>query len=339
MPPKTKKRKCELCSQEIKASEDALQCTGPCKAHVHRYCAAVTENHYKEIVNSKAPFMCLFCTQKTHSEEITSLRSEVDSLKLALAQVQQQLSSTQRDTALPTPTLSSDQSHVHVSETKSSYASALNVNRNAPPRRSTVQSVTGRHIDRKFNIVVYGLQECPNGSPRHVRISKDMDSVCGAIQSLCPNLSDQSICDCSRLGKYSETRSRPVLVKLARSCDVSLILSSRHKLSGQSSSQSQKIYIKPFMSASEKLTESALLKERRALINSGVDRQSIKIRGNFLYVNNSKYGTASESIFTACNPTVSITSTPEASSDQSVPPTDDLSNQHIPSPNSVQPQT
>ena len=199
--------------------------------------------------------------------------------------------------------------------------------------------MTGRHIDRKFNIVVYGLQECPNGSPRHVRISKDMDSVCGAIQSLCPNLSDQSICDCSRLGKYSETRSRPVLVKLARSCDVSLILLSRHKLSGQSSSQSQKIYIKPFMSASEKLTESALLKERRALINSGVDRQSIKIRGNFLYVNNCKYGTASESIFTACNPTVSITSTPEASSDQSVPPTDDLSNQHIPSPNSVQPQT
>ena len=62
--------------------------------------------------------------------------------------------------------------------------------------------------------------------------------------------------------------------------------------------------MKPFMSASEKLTESALLKERRALINSGVDRQSIKIRGNFLYVNNSKYGTASESIFTACNPSV-----------------------------------
>ena len=115
-----------------------------------------------------------------------------------------------------------------------------------------------------------------------------MDSVCGAIQSLCPNLSDQSICDCSRLGKYSVTRSRPVLVKLARSCDVSLILSSRHKLSSQSSSQSQNIYIKQFMSALEKLTEAAFLKERRALINSGVDRQSIKIRGNFLYVNNSK---------------------------------------------------
>ena len=175
--------------------------------------------------------MCLFCTQKTHSEEITTLRSEVDSLKLALAQVQQQLSSTQRDSALPTPTLSSDQSHVHVNETKSSYATALNANRNASPRRSTVQSVTGRHIDRKFNIVVYGLQECPNGSPRHVRISKDMDSVYGAIQSLCPNLSDQSICDCSRLGKYSVTRSRP---ELARSCDVSLILSSRDKLSCKS---------------------------------------------------------------------------------------------------------
>ena len=46
------------------------------------------------------------------------------------------------------------------------------------------------------------------------------------------------------------------------------------------------------MSESEEIIESTLLKERRALIDSGTDRNSIKIRGNSLYVNKAKYGTS-----------------------------------------------
>ena len=51
------------------------------------------------------------------------------------------------------------------------------------------------------------------------------------------------------------------------------------------------------MSESERIIESTLLKERRALIDSGTDRNSVKICGNSLYVSNAKYGTANGSNF------------------------------------------
>ena len=52
------------------------------------------------------------------------------------------------------------------------------------------------------------------------------------------------------------------------------------------------------MTKTERLTESTLLKERRALIESRTDMRDIKIRGNPLYVNNKKFGTANELNFT-----------------------------------------
>ena len=42
-------------------------------------------------------------------------------------------------------------------------------------------------------------------------------------QPLCPELTEQSIRDCSRLGKYTSDRIRPLLIQLFRSCDASSI--------------------------------------------------------------------------------------------------------------------
>ena len=124
---------------------------------------------------------------------------------------------------------------------------------------------------------MYGLSECPKGSPRHERISYDANLACKIIKSICPDISDYAICDCSRIGPYSEPRTRPLIVKFARSYDVAIVLSNRHRIP---KSEHPNVYIKPFMSIAERKTESALLKERRALIDSGVERRLIKIRGN-----------------------------------------------------------
>ena len=113
-----------------------------------------------------------------------------------------------------------------------------------------------------------------------------------------PELTEQSICDCTRLGKYSEEQTRPILVKLSCACDVHTILSNRHKLADTESS----ISIKPFMTKSERIAQSTLLKERRALIITGTDKSQIKIRGNTLYVNKAKYGTAKDSVFSRFQP-------------------------------------
>ena len=94
----------------------------------------------------------------------------------------------------------------------------------------------------------------------------------------------------------SNDRHRPVLVKLTRSCDVSNILANRGKLSNLPG-----ISIKPLMSPKERNTESILLRERYIVINSGTSRSVIKIRRNALYINNTKYGSVTDSIFTLCS--------------------------------------
>ena len=160
---------------------------------------------------------------------------------------------------------------------------------------------------------MYGINESPKGTRIHSRVSNDVKQVSTTIQSICPDVSEQSICDCIRLGKYSSERTRPVLVKLSRACDVHSILSSRHKLAH---SESNNVSIKPFMTKSERETESTLLKERRALITSGVDKSEIKIRGNTLYVNKTKFGTVKDSVFSRHEPAqpVEEQTTPDPSS-------------------------
>ena len=70
---------------------------------------------------------------------------------------------------------------------------------------------------------MYGLSECLKGSPRHERISYDTDLACKIIKSICPDIGDYAICDCSRIGPYSEARTRPLIVKFARSYDVATV--------------------------------------------------------------------------------------------------------------------
>ena len=155
----------------------------------------------------------------------------------------------------------------------------------AASRSKGISNLKDSESDRKL-LVIYGLDECTEGTPRHVRISTDVDSVTKTIQSVCPDISCQSICGCTRLGWYSNDRHRPVLVKLTRSCDVSNILANRGKLSNLLG-----ISIKPLMSHKERNTESILLRERYILINSGTSKSDIKIRRNALYINNTKYTT------------------------------------------------
>ena len=86
------------------------------------------------------------------------------------------------------------------------------------------------HVDKRFNIVIYGLNKCPKGSPRHIRITKDTEPACRAIKSICPDMSDFAVCDCLRIGRYSGESTRPLVVKFTRSCDVATVCAYRHKI-------------------------------------------------------------------------------------------------------------
>ena len=64
--------------------------------------------------------------------------------------------------------------------------------------------------------LLHGIAECPTGTPRPTRATRDLDSVVSAINELDSTLSSQSVRDCFRLGKFKREshRPRPIMVKM-----------------------------------------------------------------------------------------------------------------------------
>ena len=154
-----------------------------------------------------------------------------------------------------------------------------------PVQTATTNSHYNLQHDRKFNIVMYGIDECEKGAPRNERSGRDLSSVIETITKVNANVSPLSIRDLHRLGKYQEQsrRPRPILIKFNRAIDVSILLS-------QTSTLPSGIRIKPDMNPEERQIESLLLKERWSLIQKDINRKVIKIRGNRIFVNNKLHG-------------------------------------------------
>ena len=153
--------------------------------------------------------------------------------------------------------------------------------------------------DKKFNLVIFGVDECPEGTSRSERANSDLSQVSQILSSTDESFQSHSISDSFRLGKFSidRRRPRPILVKLLRSSDVSSILSKRRSLTLPYS-------IKPDLSLEERKRESALLKERWSLIQSGIERKFIRIHNLSIFVNNKLHGRLdlSSNQFHCCSP-------------------------------------
>ena len=85
---------------------------------------------------------------------------------------------------------------------------------------------------RRFNLVIFGVDECPKNTPRLARISQDETSVTECFKKLVPSFLQESIRDCFRLGRYSENsaKPRPILISLTKTSEVELILSKRFSI-------------------------------------------------------------------------------------------------------------
>ena len=153
-------------------------------------------------------------------------------------------------------------------------------------------SLPDNSVDRKFNLVIYGVKENPTGTQRRARIKADIEKCVQILKQADDDISIQSMRDCLRLGKFdsSKTRPRPLLVKLSRILDVDNILYNRSKIA-------EGILVKPDMNREERHRESILLKERWSLMNTGTDKKHIKIRGTKLFVKDRLYGEITDSVF------------------------------------------
>ena len=277
---------CSICDETIKEpsgkaqGEDSIFCDGQCKAWLHRRCAGLSIARFQAVSDSKDPFYCPACRLQSNETEIASLKADIGILAKQLAEIQSRLEPAPPNCKASTPS----------AEVTNQPQSLASCNQTTPTQKSDTSKPTQRSSfepNRKYHVVIYGLKEHPQGTPPYKRLSEDCSSAHAILSTLHSTVTDQSICDCSRLGKFTPNINRPLLVKLARSNDVASILANRKKLVD---SRHDQISIKPFMSPDERRTESLLLKERRSLITSGTNSKQIRIRNNRIYVRNILHG-------------------------------------------------
>lgn len=300
---------CFVCDDKIKESngkskgQPALFCEGLHKRWAHAGCVDVSNELYHLLNECDSPWLCPQCVRYA----ITSI-SDIANLKAEFSQLSKQNSSLQNETNALVLKVTSLESRLN--ELSQSSADALNLGdtvstppihasggMNSPPisvvpqAQVKPQSPPYNSIprkERKFNLVVFGVDECPKGTSRSKRLESDEQVITTHIKGSVPSFTSLSIRDCYRLGRYSESssRPRPVLISLDRVSLVQQILSKRLSLSTNT------IRIKPDLSPEERHIASIVLSERKSLIESGsvVDKTSIKIRGPRLFIGRRLHG-------------------------------------------------
>ena len=104
----------------------------------------------------------------------------------------------------------------------------------APHKLHLASHQSALPVDRKFNIVIYGLRESPANTNRYNHMQHDLDCLIMMFSELkLNNITYGSIKDFYRLGKHYLNKDRPrlILVKFLRAFDASLVLSSKKVLS------------------------------------------------------------------------------------------------------------
>ena len=224
----------------------------------------MTRPAFERLGELDTPFLCSYCMLVSQNEEISRLANIIEGLNSSIITLTETI-----------------QSHVTKSSAPAQLANA-ETNATATNKTNTHENL---QQDRKFNVVLYGIDECPKGTPRHERSGLDLSNIAKIITKVDENVNPLSIHDLHRLGKYQEQPRypRPILIRFNRAIDVSLLLSKADSLPSG-------LRIKPDMTRDERLTESILLKERWALIQKETDCKTIKIRGNKIFVNNKLHG-------------------------------------------------
>ena len=293
---------CPVCDAVIvedtdnETDDDAVFCEGICQAWIHRKCVSMSKVVYEKVGKSDDPYICPNCIIIKQSQEITELKIIVKDLTNKIDQLSMPPSSQPM-----TDATSHQPAAAQVVQTESFATPVTNKQVTdkpiVPPKPPPI-------TDRKYNVVLYGINESPADTPRSDQFKHDQDNMLTVLSDIDPSLTSASVKDFFRLGKYKRaaTHPRPILVKFLRAFEASLVLSNKGSLS------SSTISIKPDMTRVEWETEQALLKERRNLIDNGMERRFIRIVGNSLYVNGKLHGSVQNSQF--C---------PVASSDNIVP--------------------
>lgn len=278
--PKPIKRKvkgtvCPICDIEIKDSgprskgDDAVECEGVCGSWLHRQCAGLSKQAFAVVSKSEDPFLCAHCKVQQLELELKSVRTQLAHLASKLTRVDEVTTAPAvvSHASSPSPVLAATPLPV-----ASDYVSSI-------PNFSRRESVDRDRSERKYNVVIFGIDEAPVGTSKLNRLEHDFEQVSTVLVQAESTFDVNSVRDHYRLGKFNRThtRPRPLLVKLTRTSDVTKLLLKRANLQSP-------VSIKPDLPAAERAKIKALMDVRWSLMQSGTHKQDIKVRGNSLFV-------------------------------------------------------
>lgn len=116
---------------------------------------------------------------------------------------------------------------------------------------SAVDEFKEREVRRR-NIMIVGIQEIPSG-PRQERIAAELAKAKDIVSSVDPTVPLDSV-TCHRIGRYSEAKSRPILMTFSNAEDPLKLLKQRAKLTGN-------VYIKADQTKLQKEYMAELVKQ------------------------------------------------------------------------------
>ena len=170
MPPKKHKVVCPICDDPIedavgsKKGQDTILCDGPCKSWLHRRCAGLSKAAFNSISKSPEAFFCPICRLERNEREVKLLKDRVSQLEDKLQSVLSLAESNSSN--------KNNQHKVAISSVNNHYRLTSHLHDDLAHKK-----------DQRFNVVIYGIQECKQGTSRLARYEEDLKGIISTISS------------------------------------------------------------------------------------------------------------------------------------------------------------
>ena len=134
----------------------------------HRQCAGLWKAAFDIAYQSQDPFFCPQCRLDTQSSELSTRKAPIATLNEKLMVVKNQMSNSQQNgpptTTPPSPSTTSNQAD---SEAASEVPSDILLQPENTQQQGTYPQLhaISCQLDKKFNVVIYGIEECPKAGP------------------------------------------------------------------------------------------------------------------------------------------------------------------------------
>ena len=188
---KTHQRVYDLCYNLLEESHEVLVYEGRCNSSVHRYCAGVTHYHYEKLTAGAEPFVCLFCLLKTHRALVSQL-----SQRLRVSR-----RTSEHEDCPAGETVNPGFVLTEPGKLPPTYVTAMSGGGIETPLPTTTSNTKAKArfiTDKKYNVVLNGVVECPPGSSHLACFGSDLDSVVTVLSDLDSNIQCQSTGECHR---------------------------------------------------------------------------------------------------------------------------------------------